>query len=77
MVYEPLLSAVAQILPSPTKERQVFPLCFANVPHAFSVLWISQRFRNGVGGRGLVTNSTHDTAKIVPETCALLLIRGA
>ena len=36
-----------------------------------------QRFRKGVGGqRGLATSSAQNTAKIVPQSCVLLLIRG-
>ena len=37
---------------------------------------ICQRFRKGVGGRGLATNSTQNTANILPQNCVLLLIRG-
>ena len=30
-----------------------------------------------VGGRGLATNGTQNTAQNVPQDCVLLLIRGA
>ena len=41
--------------------------------------WIAaecQRFRKGVGGRGLETNSAQNTAKNAPQNCVVLLIRG-
>ena len=37
---------------------------------------VNQRFRKGVGGRGLATNSTQNTANILPQNCVILLIRG-
>ena len=36
----------------------------------------NQRFRKGVGRRGLATNGAQNTAKSVPQNCVLLLIRG-
>ena len=35
-----------------------------------------QRFRKGVGGRGLATNNAQHTAKIVSQNGVLLLIRA-
>ena len=35
-----------------------------------------QRFRKGVSKRGLATNNAQNTAKILPQKCILLLIRG-
>ena len=37
---------------------------------------MNQRFRKGVGGRGLAANSAQNTAKIVLQNCVLPLIRG-
>ena len=37
----------------------------------------SQRFRKGVGGRGLATNRCQNTAKIDPQNCVPLLPRVA
>ena len=36
----------------------------------------NQRFRKGVGGRGLATNSAQNAAENVPQNCVFLLIRG-
>ena len=38
--------------------------------------FLDQRLRKGVGGRGLATNSSPKTAKILPQNYVLLLIRG-
>ena len=36
-----------------------------------------QKFRKGVGGRGLATNKAQNTTRKGPQNCVLLLIRGA
>ena len=36
----------------------------------------NQRFRKGVGKRGLATNNTQNTAKLVPQNYVLPFIRG-
>ena len=36
---------------------------------------ISQRFRKGVGGRGLATDRARNGAHIVPQNCVHLLLR--
>ena len=35
-----------------------------------------RRFRTGVGGRGLATDRAPNAAKIVPQNCVHLLLRG-
>ena len=52
-----------------------FSGCFPG-PTSFSMSGICQRFRKGVGGRGLATNNAQNTAKTVSQNSVLLLIRG-
>ena len=68
---ERLLSALRDCKQrSLTVNRKVPTVGYEDLPN------LLQKFRKGVGGRGLASNSAQNTAKMGPQDCALLLIRG-
>ena len=64
--WDPTCPLQAQGTPRQAKSRKIGKI----------IVCKNQRFRKGVGGRGLATDSARNTAKNVPQNCVLLLIRG-